>query len=202
MTQAAANSYDALLLDFASGALAPAPTLLVQAHLRLRPRARGLVDAMDAIGGLLLESGTVAPMRTGPRGHVSVVSDARQSDPVDDALRLVSRAMTSDDVDWRWRGPGLREHRLLLDGARLMKIASGYGMPEHGHAGEELTLVLRGAFEDSNGAYDPGDIAFADETVDHAPRVRGDADCVCLVVMNGNFRFRGLLGRIVGHLFS
>lgn len=202
MTQQITDAYDALLLDYASGALPLAPTLLVQAHLRLRPDALGFVAAADAIGGLLLEGAPPAAMRSGPRTHVTVVPETAGPDPYERALARVTHAVSSDKLDWRWRGPGLREHRLPLDGARLLKIPAGGAMPAHGHSGEEMTLVLRGAFEDEHGAYGPGDIAFADEGVEHTPRVRGGADCVCLVVMNGDFRFRTFMGRLAGQLFS
>ena len=36
---------------------------------------------------------------------------------------------------------------------RLIKVSRGYGMPEHGHSGAELTLVLRGSFHDEIGRF-------------------------------------------------
>ena len=35
--------------------------------------------------------------------------------------------------------------------ARLLRIPAGKPVPEHGHGGQEMTLVLRGAFEDHLG---------------------------------------------------
>ena len=66
------------------------------------------------------------------------------------------------------------DHPLPLAGAgklRLLKVAPGHGIPEHGHGGAELTLVLRGSFHDETGRYARGDVADLDETVEHQPVV-------------------------------
>ena len=45
----------------------------------------------------------------------------------------------------------------------------GYGLPAHGHNGAELTLVLRGAYQDEVGRFGIGDAADLDESVEHRP---------------------------------
>ena len=69
-------------------------------------------------------------------------------------------------------GPACGITALPLTGAgklRLLKVAPGHGIPEHGHGGAELTLVLRGSFHDETGRYARGDVADLDETVEHQP---------------------------------
>ena len=100
---------------------------------------------------------------------------------------------------WRWLGPGVWDHPLPLTGAgklRLLKVAPGRGVPEHGHGGAELTLVLRGSFHDETGRYARGDVADLDETIEHQPVADpGASDCICLVASETPERFRGLLAR-------
>ncbi len=196
------DSYACLMLDYCSGALPAAPSLLVQAHLHLRPEARDSVQMLDALGGRLLESASCESMRSGPPVWMGADVACDEGKDYSQSLDRVLRAASAEKLAFRWRAPGLREDSLPLEGARLLKIPSGRSMPHHGHSAEELTLVLRGAFADDRGVYGPGDIAFADESVEHAPRVVGSADCVCLVAMRGDFRFRSLMGRVAARLFS
>jgi len=114
---------------------------------------------------------------------------------------VVVVSLDPDDLDtvaWRWLGPGVWDRPLTVAGAgklRLLKVAPGREVPEHGHGGTELTLVLRGAFRDATGLYARGDIADLDETVDHKPVIDGDVDCICLVASEEPELFRGRLAR-------
>ena len=80
--------------------------------------------------------------------------------------------------------------------ARLLYIPAGMAVPDHGHRGLELTLVLQGAFEDADGRFCRGDIEVATEEVDHMPVADISEDCICLAVTNAPLRFKGLLPRI------
>ena len=52
---------------------------------------------------------------------------------------------------------------------RLLLIPAGQAVPEHGHRGLELTLVLSGAFSDATGHFQAGDLEVADEALGHTP---------------------------------
>ena len=96
--------------------------------------------------------------------------------------RLLPREL--DDIRWRWLGLGVWHHRLAVTGRGglgLLKVAPGRAVPEHSHAGAELTLVLRGSFHDATGTYHPGDVADLDETIEHKPIADPGPDCICLV---------------------
>ena len=69
-------------------------------------------------------------------------------------------------------------------------------MPEHGHGGTELTLVLTGSYHDEIGHFGPGDVADLDEDVDHQPVV-GDQGCICLVASEQPARFHGFISRMI-----
>jgi putative transcriptional regulator len=110
--------------------------------------------------------------------------------------RLVAGGL--DAVRWRWLAPGVWDRPLPLAGAgrlRLLKVAPDRAIPEHGHGGAELTLVLRGSFRDGTGRYGRGDVADLDETIAHQPVTEAGGDCICLVANDGPPEFRGLMTR-------
>ncbi|WP_430512493.1 hypothetical protein [Pannonibacter phragmitetus] len=42
-----------------------------------------------------------------------------------------------------------------------------------------------------------GDLAFADDHVDHKPIADDDEDCICFAVTEGHLRLTGPLGRLI-----
>jgi putative transcriptional regulator len=104
--------------------------------------------------------------------------------PMPLALHLDGHGL--DDVAWRKILPGVAVRELKLPpGAagclRLVRIAPGKALPEHGHGGGELSLVLRGAYRDQLGRFTIGDIADLDGTAVHRPVVEDASPCICLV---------------------
>lgn len=183
---------EALLYEYATGAVRPATALLVETYAELRPGAgRPLIQVAEAAGGALLEQIEPAPMVSAPlpAGRPA----GRSSQPLADRARsraLVEAARHDPNAfAWDRVAPGVHEARLPLAGAMLLRIGARRAIPTHSHAGEELTLVLYGAFEDENGRYQQGDIAFADADTMHRPAVTLDQDCVCLVSEAGPPRF-------------
>jgi putative transcriptional regulator len=75
-------------------------------------------------------------------------------------------------------------------------------MPEHGHGGEELTLVLEGAYSDKLGRFAAGDIADLGDDVEHQPVVDQDRACICLVATEAPTRFRSWPARILQPLIG
>ena len=70
-------------------------------------------------------------------------------------------------------------------------------MPDHGHGGAELTLVLEGAYSDETGAYRRGDMQDVDETIEHTPVADTETGCICLIASEQPARFKGLVGRLL-----
>ena len=95
---------------------------------------------------------------------------------------------------------GVRRATVPVDGhgakARLLSIPAGSALPEHGHHGLELTLVLKGAFRDGDKVYRRGDLAVADGDIEHTPIAEPGEDCICLVVQDAPLRFNSLLPRV------
>jgi putative transcriptional regulator len=79
----------------------------------------------------------------------------------------------------------------------LLHIAAGKTVPEHGHGGAEMTLILSGVYRDVLGRFGPGDIADLDEHVEHQPEVEPDAPCICLVATETPTRFKGFISRLM-----
>jgi putative transcriptional regulator len=187
------DSYQALMLDYAAGALPAASALLVEAHFELRPEAAEAARAIDMAGGVLLEE--ILPAAT---GSPSLTQRERpvQAGPEIGAARKIIGAVAEDMecAPWKRRPLGVRECDLPVQGLTLFRLAGGRSTPSHGHHGDELTLVLHGRLEDELGAYERGDIAFADEELIHRPRVPGGPDCVCLIARAAPTKFLGLLG--------
>ena len=198
------DAYDTLMLDYAAGALAPAQALLADTHLRLSPGAQAREALLDIAGGVLLETIEPAAVAAVPLATLERAGDdIRAPQRLVAARALIDAAATGpDSLQWRWRAPGLRELRLPYPGASLIRLAGGGALAPHGHTGEELTLVLSGTFSDCTGDFRVGDIGFADEALDHNPRVPPGADCVCLVATSGDLRFHGALARITARLFA
>lgn len=69
-------------------------------------------------------------------------------------------------------------------------------MPDHGHRGAELTLVLEGAYSDVTGVYRRGDMQDVDEAVEHRPVADKSAERVCLIASERPCRFKVFIGRL------
>lgn len=197
-------SYHALMLDHAAGDLPPARSLLVETHLRLSPQGRGARRETEMLGGALLEQLAPEAMSAAPFLALDAPATARSSDDSCIASRtLIEAALNAPDgLHWRWRAPALRELRLPTPGATLMRLAGGRALPLHDHEGEEITLVLSGAYADASGVYRRGEIAFAHAGVEHSPYVPEGEECICLIAAEGALRFRGLMARVVHAVLS
>lgn len=203
---------DELLLDYASGALSEPMNLVVATHLALAPQARRRVCEFEEIGGAMLDEIEPEPIEGGAVDALlerldEVDTDAPEAPasrmkPVGDtALPEPLRSYVGtclDELNWVSRGP-LDEVALLSDQpgvkTRLMRIRPGAAMPSHTHEGFEATLVLQGGFTDSTGHYRRGDIAVADDDVDHRPVADDDEVCICLAVTEGRLKLTGPVGR-------
>ena len=196
---------DATLMSFAAGTLPAALSAVAAAHTDMCPRCRREVAALERLGGAVMgDLSPVALERPEPLQPAPMPADPRELSPRTgngEVPRPIAPLIGGglDAVAWRWLGPGVWDHPLSLTGAgklRLLKVAPGHGIPEHGHGGAELTLVLRGSFNDETGRYARGDVADLDETVEHQPAVPpGASDCICLIASETPERFHGLITR-------
>lgn len=200
---------DALIASYSAGTLPEAMDLIVATHISLCDECRAALGAQDAVGGAVLEraateevsdaslAGALAMIRGAGR---PATPQAPRRDPVLPAPLLEYVGGSMDDIRWRPLGMGVKQAVLRTKGdakARLLRIPAGAAMPDHGHRGIELTMVLKGAFSDEDGHFARGDIEIAHEDVHHTPVADTAEDCICLAVTDAPLRFRGIIPRLV-----
>jgi putative transcriptional regulator len=200
---------DATLMSYAAGALPEALAAVLAAHLALCPRCREEVARLDRIGASLFERLAPVPMirpasPVRPAERASPSAETEQRGDVPGPLRrLIGPRL--DDVPWRRLGIGIWHYRLPLSASakgdlRLYKVAPGQPLSEHGHGGDELTLLLRGCYRDEIGEFRTGDLADLDEDQEHRPLADPKEGCICLIGHTEPTRFKGLIPRLVQRL--
>lgn len=200
---------DEFLLAYSAGILPEAFNLVIAAHVSLSDDSRARLGAYDTVGGAVLDTVETAEVSdtslAGTLARIKGTAPAprpRVREPAPGVLPAPVRAQAGGDVDavaWRKLGGGVKQAILPTgDGARarLLYIPSGMAMPDHGHGGTEMTLVLQGAFRDEDGDYHRGDIEVADEDVQHTPVAFGPEDCICLTASDARLRFTSILPRL------
>jgi putative transcriptional regulator len=202
---------DATLLSLAAGTLTPALAVVAASHVALCPHCREGLAELEAVGAALLAdlqpvslSREPAPIPE-PRAEPEQVGAASPGDLPLPLARLVGRPLQA--VRWRPLSFGIWHHRIALNGAgtgelHLIRASPGYGLPAHGHNGAELTLVLRGAYQDEVGRYEAGDAADLDESIEHRPVADAVSGCLCVLACERPARFQGLLPRLLQPLFG
>jgi putative transcriptional regulator len=203
---------DATLMSYASGGLSEALSAVVAAHVAMCPHCQRELRLMERIGFACLRDlpdeglrgpSPTARLRAAEADPVAPAREAQveaESDVPRPLRRLIGNRF--DEIRWKAMGPGVWYYPLTLSAnaggdLRLLKVAAGRAMPEHGHGGAELTLMLRGAYRDRFGVFRPGDIADLDEDVEHKPIVEPEEACICLVASERKARFKGLVARLV-----
>ncbi len=202
---------EAILMAYSAGTLPEAFNLMVASHISLCDECRARVEAFDAVGGAILDEG---PMET-----VALSDDALAATmaliaggAVDTAPKRTTnpnRILPAplqdyiggdlDSIKWRPVGMGVKQAILPTSkdaSARLLFIPAGAAMPDHGHHGIEMTMVLQGAFIDEGERFARGDVEIADSDLDHTPVADIGEDCICLAVTDGPLQFKSLLPKI------
>lgn len=200
---------DDVLLAYSTGQLPAAFDLVVASHVSLSDDSRARLETFDAVGGAVLESGDVVEMSEGSLDATLNMLTASDWQPVRPPLREAQSVFPAPLHDFiggdlsavRWRSIGMGAKQSILHeddsgSVRLLSIPAGAQMPDHGHCGLEMTLVLKGAFRDEFGEFHRGDIELADEDVEHTPTVIGNEVCICLAATDNRLRFNGLIPRL------
>lgn len=200
------------LLAYAAGTLDEAFTVVAASHIAICPTCRDAVRDAEALGGEMLEIMDDAKVSAACRARTLAALDRapletrRAPAPAPSAMPLpIARLLNASDfsaIAWKKKAPGVAMFDIPLPrGARgqlkLLRIGAGRAMPEHGHGGEEITLVLKGAYRDHMGRFAAGDVADLDEDTEHKPVVEQDGDCICLVATERPTRFKSLAARIM-----
>jgi len=178
---------DALLAAYTAGTLSEPFAVLAAAHLQMKAD-----DWADAV-----------PLRNYLQGAHRLSELDRLSALMPLALRsYVSRHLGA--LKWRSLLPGIKACRITRDArgeASFLRCRPGMALPAHTHEGLEATLVLQGAFSDVTGHYGVGEVAVADDTVDHRPVADRSSECIVFVVLEAPVKLTGTLGRLIQRIY-
>jgi len=203
---------DDLILAYGTGETDEATSLLIATHLALCPICRKVLETAESLGGAMLEAATEAEVRDADLQAVLDRVDSAPA-PIEEIAQFSEtksfvlpeplRGYLNGDVDelrWRRLGGGVR-HLLVDTGsspvqARLLNVPAGAKVPDHGHQGMELTLVLSGSFYSRGVWFRRGDVEEADATIEHQPTAGPEEPCICLAVTDAPLRFRSIIPRL------
>ncbi len=205
---------DDTLLAYVNGTLPVTLSIVVATHLAICPACRKSVEMMDDLAALYMmntdpdalsvKESSIPDLLSAGRHQIAEKPNQNTFDkgvptPLSEYLPV-----NIDDVPWRRLVPGVSHFPLETksgeesSGAlRLLKIAPGTPLPEHGHNGQELTLILSGSYIDEMGRFRAGDIADLDEDVEHRPVADTEIDCICLIATDAPLKFKGLISRML-----
>ena len=200
---------DELLMAYAAGSLPEAFSLVVATHISLCDECRARLETFEAVGGAMLgDCGTAELEADSLEATMALIAaedgvrEAPKQAPAGAVFPEPLRSYVDGDLDavaWRSIGGGVRQAILTsADGAtaRLLHIPAGAAIPDHGHNGTEMTLVLRGAFRDEFDRFARGDVEVANENTHHTPVAEAGEDCICLAATDAPLKFSGLLPRL------
>ena len=198
---------DQLLMGYSAGTLPEAFNLVVATHISLCDNCRAALAGFDTVGGSVLNECVAVEMDDDALAATMALIESMQAETL---AAPQTRAVFPEPlrdyvggdlsaVKWRSVGGGVRQAILPTSKdatVRLISIPPGASVPDHGHRGMELTLVLQGAFCDEQDRFARGDIEVADEDVQHTPVAEGGIDCICLTATDAPLRFRSFIPRI------
>ena len=212
----------ATLVRYASGDLDEAFSIIAASHLAMCEPCQRAARKAENFGGQLLEE--IDQMALRPDAFNSLLNMVDNNDKRFDSDMQPRARTTTDDSDiptplqrfvgtsldqisWTPVAPGVRKHMIKLQtkpssSLYLLRIAAGKAVPEHGHGGSEITLILSGAYRDEMGVFGPGDIEDLDENIEHQPKVTPDAPCICLVATEAPTKFKGIFSRMLQPLIG
>jgi len=208
------------LSAYAAGTLPEHMELVIATHLSMCPSCRKQLQDIEAIGGASLDSIPMIDMDDNAlQAALSLIdSDTIQETPIaandhDQSHHALPKPLRQflpaniNDVPWKMMAPGIKSYTLSgvnsREGTvRLLKISPGITIPEHGHEGQELTLILQGSFSDEVGRFKKGDIADLDDNVEHQPIADTAEDCICLIATEGPLKFKAMMPKLMQYFIG
>ena len=208
------------LASYCAGGLSSAKRLLIACQVALNSKLSLRLDAMDAVGGALLES--AAGEAVSDRFFAQVI-DKLDSISISESSNVESSkgpemggfpswapspledflAHVGVSLKWKKLGFGMERASLPSDGdggenLYLLKSPPGLKIPRHSHDGEEWALILQGGYHVGDVGYKAGDLHREDENCTHTPIVDDDGEqCITLVAIEGGLRFSNPIMRLL-----
>lgn len=208
-----------MLIDYASGALREAPSLIIATHLALCWECRVTVNRCEAVGGTLLNRPDAESVAVSSKCRDAVMAalDAQQTpgkpepagyDPFFcNVLPAPLRNYVGCNVsDVPWKKISATADQINLDScscsagkARLLRVKAGATLPQPGN-GTEYTLVLSGFYRDQGRLVRRGDFDMNEGSSTRRRLVEGTEDCVYLIVTAGSSSVTGWLKQLLKKL--
>jgi len=209
------------IMSYAAGVASAGEEIFVSTYLKLVPEEIETVALASRIGGEMLVGLPLAPMADDAFEKMLEAIDNTQpaverkladiaDPPVAERQKdqagpggWIDRILAGreDQVDWKYLGPRLRKARLWHGPAGeslwLLRARPGATIPTHTHNGAELTLVLKGAYEDPLGRFETGHVEEADESVEHSLKISEESDCICLALTRSPIVLRHWSARLM-----
>ena len=220
MTDMSTDEFDileALIIDYANGALSKPLEVLMETHMAMNPDSARAFRMMMQIGGALLEDEEPVSMSEG--SWDKILADISSAEPETSPADNDNRAAVSDflprpiadyvpsldcKTSWKRLSRGLSEHVIDfgtdIGKASIYRIDPGVAVPSHSHQGSEVTLVLAGGFTDETGNFGPGDIAVQQNGAVHKPVADDDGECIVFAVNEGGIQLTGPIGMVLNLL--
>ncbi|MCB1615222.1 MAG: ChrR family anti-sigma-E factor [Pseudomonadales bacterium] len=214
------------LMAYAAGNLSAGKLLCIATHIEYCEQCRADIKRLADMGGSFLETAETAPLsedlferimskaaslpeiKSGDQTAPSVAETATCRRAAGQPLKsLIPRPLMKlipdgyDALPWKRLGKSLRITYLPVGDSQyevsMQRIAPGGKVFEHGHRGEEVTIVLKGSFSDHEGCYQPGDFVVRNTEDQHEPVASSDTECICLSLLSEPIRFTGPLTRLM-----
>lgn len=201
---------DHILAAYAAGTLSHPFAVAVASHVSMCDQCRASLGAHQAVGGAVLEGSAAVAVSGGMKADLlAQLGMPWQLQPRYDRKGIypapIVEALRGEDPKWKRLGGGVRQsilHAGPQGTVRLLYIPGGQAVPDHGHNGLEMTLVLQGSFSDETGRFGVGDIEIADEDLDHTPIADPGEACICLAATDAPLRFHRLVPRVLQPFFQ
>ncbi len=189
-------------MAYAAGTLSEPFGIIVAAHLEMCGQCRRASRTMTALGAATMQTAVPVELAAGALGGIFARLDEPDrpgqgrlkplpAQPIEACglPRALARVMGGglDKIKWRHVLPGAEDRRVMFSGKagmhslRFLRAKPGMSLPEHGHVGTELTLVLQGSLRDGKHIYSPGDVTDLDDEGTHNPFVDGAETCICVI---------------------
>lgn len=202
---------DDTLQEYTAGALAPSMEVVIACHLTYCTSCRNRADMLDATAGALLVNEQPTAVKTTAEqlmqraaGMDNTSTNAVAKPQVSDVPRPLGRLLPAplEALKWKRLAPGIKQYNLSKQhrkyGAfKLLHLAPGVVLSQHTHKDKELTLVLRGSYQDEIGRFKAGDIADLGDDVVHQPVVDTQESCIALIATQSPVQFSGVMGKLM-----
>ena len=205
------------ILAYATGSVEESFSLLIAAHAeRCHTCGRAIAEAeslagsmLDALPSAAMSGNSFERLWESAEKQGGTERGSRRPHTESDLPTVLTHLLPDglSGIQWVFWVPGIHQYRLkdVQSGAgsvRLLRIGPGVVIPEHIHAGSELTLILSGNYSDQTGHFGPGDLADLDDSVRHRPVVDSGQPCICLVATDQPLRFSKVLNRMMQPLLG